>query len=256
VYRDLAAQGHEVGLHLHPAEQGYDEFLGVYGPEEQATIILQAAEALAEAFGARPLAFVPGYHSANDHTFPVLEALGFRHGSVSMPTRDLPHLACVWGHSPLDPHYAHRFHRSLAGDVDFVDIPGTVDVDSRMWGGAHPQDLRVELVDAKNHWYTIHKNVQRLVASGVALPVKHLQAITHNIFDFLDPRDFRRETLEGIITAARQICEEAGARLVPATLAEIAAEHRARVPRPQGGQRLRLDERARGGWTHLTSARD
>ena len=47
----------------------------------------------------------------------------------------------------------------LSGGLDFVVIPQTIDPDSRMWGGKTPLDLRVELVDAKNHWYTIHKAV-------------------------------------------------------------------------------------------------
>ena len=248
VYRELAAQGHEIGLHTHPAEQGYQEFLGVYSYEAQLRILGEGVDAFGEALGHRPLAFTPGYCSANDHTFPALEALGFTHGTVSLPTRNLPQCACVWGNSPLDAHYAHRYNRCLAGDLDFVDVPPTVDVDSRMWGGAHPQDLRIELVDAKNHWYTLHKNVQRQLAAGEALPVKYLKATTHNIFDYGDPRDFRRETLLGVIAAARQICEQAGAALTPGTTADIAAAYRARAPRPAAGPQLALDDRGRAAW--------
>lgn len=249
VYRELAAQGHEIGLHTHPAEQGYQEFLGVYSYEDQLRIIGEGADLFAQHFGYRPLAFTPGYCSANDHTYPALEALGFRHGSVSLPTRNLPQCACVWGSSPQDAHYAHRHNRVLAGDVDFVDVPFTVDVDSRLWGGAHPQDLRIELVDAKNHWYTLHKSVQRQLALGEKLPVRYLKAFTHNVFDYGDPRDFRRETLVGVIAAARQICEQAGARLLPATTADIAAAFRARVPKLTAEPPLSLDARGRAGWT-------
>ena len=149
--------------------------------------------------------------------------------------------------SPLDAHYAHCYSRCLAGEVDFVDVPRTVDVESRMWGGAHPQDLRVELVDAKNHWYTIHKDVKRQLAAGDALPVKYLNATTHNIFDYSAPRDFRRETLFGIIATARQICEQEGATLSAATTAGIAA-YRASAGAPAGSQKLALDARGRAGW--------
>jgi len=249
IYRDLEAAGHEVGLHTHPAEQGYEEFLGVYGFEDQVKILREGIEGFAEHMGRRPEVFTPGYFSANDHTYPALEALGFRHGTVSISTRNLPQCACVWGSSPLDVHYPHRHNRSLTGDVDFVDAPPTLDVESRMWGGAHPQDLRIELVDAKNHWYTIHKNVKRLAGAGDSVPVKHLKAFTHNIFDYSDRRDFRRETLLGVIAAARQVCEGQGCELVPATTGEIAAEYRRRVPLPGGGARLELDARGRGAWT-------
>ena len=246
IYRQLEAQGHEVGLHTHPAEQGFDEFLGVHGYEEQLRILGEGADIFAQLMGHRPLAFTPGYFSANDHTFPALEALGFRHGSVSLPTRNLPQCACVWGNSPLGAHYPHRHNRCLEGDVEFVDVPPTADVDSRMWGGAHPQDLRIELVDAKNHWYTIHKNVRRQMAAGEGLAVKYIKALTHNIFDYSDPRDFRRETLLGVIAAARKICAAEGGTLRAATTGEIAETYRMHVPRPAGGLKLSLDTRGRG----------
>ncbi|MEI6503974.1 MAG: hypothetical protein WCP21_23425, partial [Armatimonadota bacterium] len=66
-----------------------------------------------------------------------------------------------------------------------------------------------------------------------------------NTFDYLDPRDFRRETLHGVIAAAQSICRARDCRLVPATTAEIAAAYRRRVPRPRGGERLILDTRGR-----------
>jgi peptidoglycan/xylan/chitin deacetylase (PgdA/CDA1 family) len=248
IYRELQGQGHEIGLHVHPAEQGYDEFLGVYGLDDQVSILREGIEAYDEAFETAPRAFTPGYFSANDHTFPALESLGFRHGTVSMPTRNLPQCACVWGNSPLDLHYPHRFNRSLSGDVDFVDMPPTVDVASRMWGGAHPQDLRIELVDAKNHWYTIHKNVKRQIDAGDAIPVKYLKALTHNIFDYSDPRDFRRETLLGVISAVGRICEAEECELVPATVETIAEAYRAVVPVQESGETLELDSRGRAGW--------
>lgn len=248
VYRELEAEGHEVGLHVHPAEQGYEEFFGVYGYDDQVTILSEGIDAFEQAMGRRPEVFTPGYFSANDHTFPALEALGFRHGTVSLPTRNLPQCACVWGNSPLDAHYPHRFNRSLPGDVDFVDLPPTVDVDSRMWGGAHPQDLRIELVDAKNHWYTIQKNVKRQVDAGDAVRVPYIKALTHNIFDYGDPRDFRRETLQGVIEAAKGIFEQNGCDLVAGTAADIAAAYREAVPVQEGGRKLALDTSGRAAW--------
>lgn len=249
VYRDLEAQGHEIGLHIHPGEQGYEEFLGVYGFEDQAKIVQEGIDIFADCLGRAPIAFTPGYCSANDHTFPMLEALGFKHGMVSLPTRNLPQCACIWGNSPLDMHYPHRYNRCLSGDVDFVDVPPTVDVVSRMWGGAHPQDLRIELVDAKNHWYTVQKNVKRQVEAGDRIPVKYLRAFTHNIFDYGDPRNFRRETLYGVIAAARQICEQFESEFVPATTLELAEVYRKAVPLPGGGAKLELDARGRAAWT-------
>ena len=246
IYRDLEAQDHEIGLHCHPADQGYGEFLGTHDFDEQTRIISEGRDAFSQIMGRLPECFTPGYASANDHTFPVLEALGLKHGFVSIPTRNLPQCACVWGSSPLAPRYPHRSNRCLNGDVDFVDVPVTVDTASRMWGGAHPQDLRIELVDAKNHWYTIDKNIRRLVTAGESIAVKHIKALTHNIFEYGDPHDFRRETLLGVISTVNDICEREGMELVPATTADIAAEHRRLVSRPKAGQALELDTSGRG----------
>jgi hypothetical protein len=194
--------------------------------------------------GRRPSSFCPGYLSANDFTFGILEELGFTHGAVSCPTRNLPQCACVWGPSSLEPRYPHRYNRVLNGDVNFVDLPLTVDPDSRMWGGGHPLDLRVELVDAKNHWYTIDKAVRRQLAQKT--PVKQLHAITHNVFDYSDPKNFRRETYVGMVNAARQVAARENLTFQAATLADIAASYRKAVPLPAAApDQLRLDTRGR-----------
>ncbi len=248
LYREMRGAGHEVGLHIHPGEQGYQEFLGVYGPDEQTRIIREGMDVFSGCMDGPPRAFTPGYCSANDHTFGVLESLGFTHGTVYMPTRNLPQCASVWGDSPLGAHYPHRHNRCLCGDVDFVDVPPTVDTASRMWGGAHPQDLRIELVDAKNHWYTINKSVARQQGDEGAAGVRYIKAITHNIFDYSDPRDFRRETLLGVIAAARSICEDQGFELVGSTTEGIAERYRASIALPREEVSLELDTRGRQGW--------
>ena len=108
-YRQLDSEGHDVGLHIHPADQGYDEFLGVYSFEDQVKMIQEALDIFKDTFGKYPTSFTPGYGSANDHTFPALETVGLTQGLVSIPTRDLPQCACVWGSSPLSCHYPHRY---------------------------------------------------------------------------------------------------------------------------------------------------
>lgn len=241
LYRDLHQRGHEVGLHVHPATQGYAEFLGVYGPEEQRAIVGEAKDRLEQAVGFAVHTFCPGYGSMNDHTYGVLVDLGFRHGICTIPTRILPECASVHAGAPLGIHYANRHNRVLPGDLDFVEIPPTVDPDSRMWGGKHPQDLRIELVDAKNHWYTMHKAVQRQLSERA--PVPYLRAITHNTFDYADPRDFRRQTLVGVIERARSIAKQANLTLTGATAETIAQRYRAAVPRTEAQPALMLDRR-------------
>ena len=240
LYRELRAQGHEIGLHIHGSEQGAGEYMGDQSPEVQRRLLLEGRDRFAQALGARPFSFCPGYFSANDFTFGLLEELGFTHGAVSCPTRNLPQLAAVWGASSLDPRYPHRFNRMLEGDVDFVDLPPTVDPDSRLWGGGQPLDLRVEQVDAKNHFYTLDKSIRRQIAQKT--PLRQVHALTHSIFEFGDRRNFRRETYVGMVAAARQIAEREKLTFQAATLAEVAAAYRASVPRAQAkAKELALD---------------
>ena len=245
LYRELEQRGHEIGLHLHAADQGYEEFLGIYGPEMQEQIVKGASDIFAQEMGRAPVAFCSGYGSGNDHTYPVLEKLGFRHGAVGIPTRILPECCSVGAGMPLDMYYPHRYFRMLPGDVDFVQVSGTMDPDSRMWGGKHPQDLRVELVDSKNHWYTIHKAVERQLRQEPSVP--YIKVTTHNTFDYSDASNFRRETLEKMIGHVKSILEHAGISWQPGTVADAAARYRELNPLEKVAQtRLGLDRRGYG----------
>jgi len=246
LYRSLPGRGHETGLHLHAGEEGFAEFMGVLGPDEQREAISVAKDRWAQVMGFEPQCFCMGYASANDYTYGVLEELGFQYGQVGLPGRRLVATASVWEGAPLHIHYANRFNRILHGDMDFVDVPHTIDPESYMWGGKHPQDLRVELVDAKNHWYTVHKAVARQIDDG-AVPVKVIRGVTHNTFDYSDPADFRRLTLLGMIEATANILEDAGCDLVPATLGMIVDDFRARVTKSDPKTSLSLDRRGYGG---------
>ena len=44
-----------------------------------------------------------------------------------------------------------------------MEVPVSVDWETMIWGGVHPQDLRVEYTDAKNHGFVIRKIMQRQV---------------------------------------------------------------------------------------------
>ena len=242
LYREVRDRGHQVGLHVHPSEEGeFEEFLGVYGPEEQRNILTVARDRFAQALSFEPKGISIGYISTNDYTYSVLSAMGFTHGVASLPSRVLPECASVHAGAPLDIHYAHPYNRILPGNLDFVEIPLTVDVESRMWGGRHPQDLRVELVDSKNHWYTINKAIRRQIEDQVPLP--YLQVNTHNTFDYDVPGDFRRKTLEEIIVQIRDIAEQNELDVISTTNEETAESYRRTVALPQSLERLELDRR-------------
>jgi hypothetical protein len=227
LYREIRDRGHEIGLHVHPVIEGYTEFLGVHSAEEQREIIGDASQRFSQVMGFRPPTFCPGYISTNDSTYQVLYELGFRHGCTSLPGRALPECASVHMGAPLDPHYAHPHNRLLVGDLDYVELPITVDPESRMWGGRHAQDLRVELVDAKNHWYTIKKAVTRQMAESA--PLIYLRGFTHNTYDYTDQANFQRQTLEGMIERTKRLADELRLELVGTTSGQIAVVYRSAV---------------------------
>ncbi|MFA9479552.1 polysaccharide deacetylase family protein [Phycisphaerales bacterium AB-hyl4] len=243
VYRDLDRRGHEVGVHIHAGEHDAPEFLGLLSAEEQRRVIQDNVDRFAQVMGRPPLSVCLGYGSANDATYPLLADAGFRHGGASIPGRRLPQCASCWDGAPLDVHYAHRWFRMLPGDLDFVEIPPTVDPDSRMWGGKHCQDLRIELVDAKSHWHLMDKTIARQVRDGVAMPV--VRATTHNIFEYDDPRNFRRQTLEGTIQGFLDICQRRELSWQTATSADVAERFRALHSLPTTAAVPELDTRGR-----------
>ena len=244
-YRELPKRGHEVGLHLHPVDEGFFEFTGVMGPEEQHEMISVVKDRWADAMGFEPKSFCMGYATANDFTYAILDELGFTHGQVGVPGRSIPDTACFWEGFPFDIHYANRYNRMYPGDLDFIDIPYTVDPESRIWGGKAYLALYIEQVDAKNHWYTINKTVLRQKDDN-SIPVKFIRTVTHNFHDFANPKNFRGQTLVGIIDGIKGVLDNEHCELVPATMEEMAEAYRSIAQKVDIREELKLDRRAFG----------
>jgi peptidoglycan/xylan/chitin deacetylase (PgdA/CDA1 family) len=226
--RDCEEQGFEIGLHFHPHEEGYDDFCGGFTAQEQTRMYRDGIKKFADAVGFVPKTFRTGSASANDATLPVMAELGFKSCSTSIPGRDMKHLRSNWVGAPQYVHYAHASNRLLEGGLDLVDVPMTTDPDSMLWSGGHPQDLRVELFDAKNQWYMIDKMLAR--EKTRSHPVKAIVPLTHNMFDYSDPADFRHETMQRMIADFVDLAGKHEVNLIPATIGEIAASYRSAVP--------------------------
>lgn len=227
----FAEEGVEIGLHYHPQEEGYVDFCGAYAAEQQREMYRTALRQFADAVGFEPRTFRTGSCSANDATFPITADLGFTSCSHSMPGRKMTTLRSNWSGAPDYVHYAHPANRLLEGELDLVEVPLTTDPDSMLWSGGHPQDLRVELLDAKNQAYLIDKILQReKLRPG---PIKSIVALSHNVFRYDEPNDFRRQTFEQMLCDFAALAHHHEVLLKPATISEVAAAYRASVPRKQ-----------------------
>ena len=226
--QDLDEDRFELALHYHPHEEGYDDFCAAYTAEAQRKMYGDAINKFADAVGAQPTAFRTGSCSANDATFPVTAELGFDCCSHSMPGRNMTQLRSNWAGAPQHVHYAHPANRLLEGGLDLVEVPVSTDPDSMLWSGKHAQDLRVELFDAKNHRYMIDKVLAREKARP--LPVKAIVALPHNTYKYDDPAAFRRQTMQEMVSDFAELADKHDVNLIPATISQIAAAHRAAVP--------------------------
>lgn len=226
--QQLAKQGFQVGLHYHPHEDGYDDHCGAFSAQQQRVMFGAAIARFEDVVGFTPRTFRTGCCSANDATFPVTADLGFTSCSLSMPGRRMTNLRANWSEAPMHVHYAHPTNRLLEGKLNLVEVPVTTDPDSMLWSGKHPQDLRVELFDAKNHRFMIDKVLAR--EKNRQHPVRSIVTITHNTFDFDRPDDFRTQTLRQMICDFRELADRHHVTLVPATIGSIADAYRSAVP--------------------------
>ena len=206
LFRDLEKQGVELALHYHPQDDGHSDYLGAYDYDAQKEMLSIAAGRWANAIGKMPKSFRGGNYSANDNTFPVLADLGFRQTSASMPGKNFTRVKSNWAGAQMQPYFTNRANRLIPGDMDLFEIPATADWDSVLWGGLTKLELRVEMVDARAHGFTIRKNVSRLLSEGMESP--YLLALTHNVFDYTDKNEFRRKVLEGIIEEIEACAEQ------------------------------------------------
>ena len=222
LFIELEQRGFELGMHLHPQsfrDNTCTEHLGGYSYDQQVEILSQAQDDWAQSFGRRSASFRPGHFSANDATFRALYDCAFRQGSVSPPDREIPQLRSVWRGADPDAHHAHPSFRLIAGDLDFYEVPMTVDAARRMFDGGSALEFRIEWGTADELLSVVAKRVDDLVERDVAM--KTLVSITHNMFEFEDPEDEHRQSLDGVTERLREVVGPSGLKLVAATLAQV-----------------------------------
>lgn len=234
---DLEARsGACLGLHVHPwkfADGHYQAHFGGLTTAQQYAILSEASAMWYGNMGKRPRYFRPGTFSANDSTFAVLDELGFLGGSVSIPGRVYPDLNAVWAGATLDPHRGNRSFRQVPGDLDFVNIPLSVDISSQQDRGGRLfyWDLRPDWESAD--YRAIATNIVSQVKSRApAVPVIHMD--THNDNDYGDDADRVCRNFETVLAEITRACRAAGAEPVGATFADIVPMLRGSAPVDKG----------------------
>ncbi len=230
--RDLESRGHELAMHFHPVSfsdgraRGLGQ-LGQYVGKVQREMLTEGLAVWADALGKKPATFRPGCLSANDETFQILVDLGFTQGSVSSPGRNEPVLSAIWQPPLLDAHLASAAQRSLSGDLDFVEIPLSVDWEVRFphrFGWDLPQELMIERGDTQTLTGIISKHVKRFAEQKKQVPT--ICAATHNVWDFSDAEEEKTQILLSLLESMERLQQSEDVRFIGATIASIADQYR------------------------------
>lgn len=234
LFRQLEQEGACVGLHMHPWKYSvwrhnskrYFAHYGGLSAEEQKSLLAEASPLWAEAMGHAPLYFRPGTFSANDAIFQVLSELGFRGGSCSAPGRMLPEMRAIWTGAEPDPHRANGEFRQVKGDLDFVNVPLSMDFSQLLAGRIGRRmyaDLRPDTDWPAQYgvaWDTIARNIlAQITERDPAVPV--VTVITHNHYDYFSPNDPATQRLTLMLDALQSTAKAANIRLVGTTLDRV-----------------------------------
>ncbi|MFC1798460.1 hypothetical protein ACFLZL_01475 [Thermodesulfobacteriota bacterium] len=211
------------GLHIHPWKFGdgkYKAHFGGMDRTEQIAIISEASAIYQSGLKRRPKYFRPGTFSANDYTISVLEDLGFRGGSLSVPGRVYLDINAVWTGCPVDPHRTNRIFRMVEGDMNFANMPLTCDLSNleEINGRFFYRDLRPDYQDANYH--KIASNiVDQLLQRNPAVPV--INMVTHNDNNYTDPENRVCKNFVTVLNEITNACRKAGVKPVGTTFDKI-----------------------------------
>lgn len=227
-FRDLALEGHSLGLHVHTTKFALDPQpceLGGLSSDEQRRILTLAADQFADALGFRPQLFRPGCFSANDATYEILVELGFAGGGVSIPGRIWSDRFCIWSGAHPYVHFAHETFRQLEGTLPFVEVPLSVDLSGPLeWnpiGFHHYADLRpggmysaADEVE-RDRQVLLESILRRTVLDNP--PLKTLVVDVHNDRDFISDNSSAARHLRTVLEQIKPRCHALGLEPIAST---------------------------------------
>ncbi len=222
VFKQFEADGHTLGLHLHPwrfSDGKYGAELGGLPDNDARAVIAEATAVWQSALGYRPKLFRAGAASANDSTFRILSELGFEGGSTTIPGRVYPDIHAIWAGSDPDPHRANAVLRQLPGDLDFAEMPISVDLSRQV----HKNGRRFHW-ELRPDWDVNYDDVAFNILSQVTAreaDVPVINMVTHNDHNFADPNDPYSVSFSSIIDAIEKACDRAQLTPIASTVQRV-----------------------------------
>ncbi len=200
----------------------YDRDLGLYNADEQREIIRLCKEDFEEALGFSTITYTTCCGSRSDATASILVEMGYKvyrppgPGRLDKARRD----KITVGLFPF-PYKASAQHRCLAGDLDLLCIPTTVDLTGKYkrseWA---PNDLRAEnpVSEETQQMYRdiIDSNIELGLLMGV--PLNNIQIVGHNTAHCVG------ENIAYALDYVREAAEKFDLELVPISPAGIREE--------------------------------
>ena len=233
LYRELSDSGVETVLHLNGLRYSrlrgdQAKWLGEMSYAEQREAIRMARQDLEDAIGRPCLGYRACYGSANDDTFPILEELGFEWAS-NASGRYRPEFCANWAGSWPYGHFASRKCKLVPGDMAVYEVPVTVGLKTFYEGNPdQPLDLRVESSPAligerrESIRSIIEENITEMDRREA--PVRAIIGASHNTNPFADRTTHQSQNLDWVVEHTRQLAEEHGLDLAPASFRAIKAE--------------------------------
>lgn len=237
VFLEMIKKGVEVESQFQVRKwRNYDpnRWLGEYSREEQLKILREAKDDYEQTLQ-KPC---QGYRSCctaqNDDTFPVLEELGFKWTSCSIPGRYFPKVParCWHGAYPYS-HHTNAKSRLRVGNMKLYEMPVTRSKETyALWEGYAPFDLRVEWPkkkifgrlgkDFSEYDKIIQENIEEQLKCEQ--PLLAIIGVSHNTEDFGLKESVENKALIHICKAVKKISEENGLEFIPASFADIHRE--------------------------------